>query len=146
MVSLLCGLNEKKELNYFQKLVPLLFRNLGAVQLDDAHMLSGESLQVLAKNQPDFLVHSMAPILAYIISVTSSATLPWQTRQLILHLHMRQNMVHDAVVRVDLRGADSRVYAQPGARDPAADPVGAEADGIDQQGQGGRCGAVSGSM
>ena len=43
MVSLLCGLNEKKELNYFQKLVPLLFRNLGAVQLDDAHAVWGIS-------------------------------------------------------------------------------------------------------
>ena len=63
VVSLLCGLNEDHELNYFQKLVPLLFRNISVGQMDDAHILATcESLLVLAENQPDFLVHSMTPI------------------------------------------------------------------------------------
>jgi len=119
VVSLLCGLNEEQELNFFQKLVPLLFRSISDLSGvseqsgDDARILATcESLQVLAENQPDFLAQSMAPIVACLVSVTQCARLSWDTRQLSLHLLLTLLDLHMEQMREESQSRGLEVAQQ----------------------------------
>ena len=114
VVSLLCGLNEPKELNYFQKVVPLLFHNINTNIGDNTICKTCESLQLLTENQPEFFANSMEPIVKCLVAVTRHNTLEWDTRKLSMNL---------LVTLLDLHMDHIRERTQNNGQDVAAKVV-----------------------
>jgi len=99
VVSLLCSINEPKELDYFQKAVPLLFKNINTTMSDTTICNTCESLHLLTENQPEFFANSMEPIVNCLVAVTHHKSLEWDTRKLSMNLLVTLLDLHMDTIR-----------------------------------------------
>lgn len=109
IVSLLCGLSEINELNYFIDIVPLLFKNINNNNNDKTICNTLQSLQILAEGQPNFFINSMKPITECLVNIVKSNNLQYDTKKLSMtlliyllscHSNQIQNILMDVAKQV----------------------------------------------
>ena len=108
VVSLLCGLSEINELNYFIDFVFLLFKNIINNNNNNTICNTLQSLQILAEGQPNFFINSMQPIIECLVNIIKSSN-QYDTKKLSMtllvtllscHANQIQNILIDVAKQV----------------------------------------------